>query len=460
MAYQNVSSCRFYLNLFEWLDAVGYLSNELDSMLRTLPVVPKIYDGAYIMNVHTIPDMLTGQAFVALLGHNLGTKNSSYAINNGISSTWPGNGPIINSHPEQTGLDGFSISFFYGQGITQPVLQLGIGVFDYDESIGSIIVGNYYDMDAPNLSLKIGYQYGGTKEITTYNGSSVSNTMWSKPPAWGNYSIGGIPYRLGPWELHHKNYLDQGQRSLARSGRRTWDLKFSYMDDADLWGSNQMVGQFIATGAGYDSSHFTGDPGAEMVDNGGFDISGLWIGSTTVGSFNILDSVLRALNVGSDSQFYQDITFVVGLHYKVEYEISSYDRGGIYIEYGGITSPIVSSAGTFTHTGIATVASSLCNIRTTPADSGDGLIQFDMEYISIKLITPTSFNDNILTENSFFSRVWVRTLGGILPFIFQPSTTYSNPDGFAICRFVNNSLKAKQTALNVYDISLKIEEVW
>jgi len=47
-----------------------------------------------------------------------------------------------------------------------------------------------------------------------------------------------------------------------------------------------------------------------------------------------------------------------------------------------------------------------------------------------------------------------------LPFIFQADKDNSNPDQFAICRFVNNSLKATQSAFNVYDISLKIEEVW
>ena len=81
------------------------------------------------------------------------------------------------------------------------------------------------------------------------------------------------------------------------------------------------------------------------------------------------------------------------------------------------------------------------------------------------LIDPESdeskgFTDNLLTDENFFSQVWHKTLGGTLPFIFQPDKDNNNPDQFAICRFKDNSLKATQSAFNVYDISLSIEEVW
>ena len=71
-----------------------------------------------------------------------------------------------------------------------------------------------------------------------------------------------------------------------------------------------------------------------------------------------------------------------------------------------------------------------------------------------------AFNYNLLTDDNFYSQVWHKTLGGTLPFIFQPDNSNNNPDQFAICRFKDSSLKATQTAFNVYDISLSIEEVW
>ena len=67
----------------------------------------------------------------------------------------------------------------------------------------------------------------------------------------------------------------------------------------------------------------------------------------------------------------------------------------------------------------------------------------------------------LLTGDNFFSQVWHKTLGGTLPFIFNPSGGgNNNPDMFAICRFKENSLQATQSAVNVYDISVSIEETW
>ena len=68
--------------------------------------------------------------------------------------------------------------------------------------------------------------------------------------------------------------------------------------------------------------------------------------------------------------------------------------------------------------------------------------------------------EDILTGTDFFSAVWNKTLGNALPFIFQPDNTNANLDQFAICKFVGDSLTYNQVANNVYNIKLKIEEVW
>jgi hypothetical protein len=148
-------------------------------------------------------------------------------------------------------------------------------------------------------------EYGSTKEFTTYNGSSISNTMWSSPPKWGD---------LPQWTL--------GTESIPNfsSGRRTWNLNFSYMSDSDMFGENQSVGT-----------------------------------------------------------------------------------------YGG---------------------------------SGE------------------DFEDTILTGNNFFSIVWHKTLGGNLPMIFQPDKDNFNLDQFAIVKIKGDSLNFTQSAVNIYDINLILEEVW
>ena len=69
--------------------------------------------------------------------------------------------------------------------------------------------------------------------------------------------------------------------------------------------------------------------------------------------------------------------------------------------------------------------------------------------------------DNTLLEGTdFFSVVWNQTMGGHLQFIFQPDNTNNSPDNFAIARFDMNTLTYNQVANNVYNIKLKIREVW
>ena len=62
------------------------------------------------------------------------------------------------------------------------------------------------------------------------------------------------------------------------------------------------------------------------------------------------------------------------------------------------------------------------------------------------------------------------TNGGQLPFIFNPdpSIEYLAPDDgspprvpeYAICKFDMNSFSRKQVANNVYNIKVKVREVW
>ena len=70
------------------------------------------------------------------------------------------------------------------------------------------------------------------------------------------------------------------------------------------------------------------------------------------------------------------------------------------------------------------------------------------------------FDTDIRRDSSFMGVVMEKTIGGALPFIFQPDGNNNSPDQFAICKLDQSSFKLKQVAHNVYDISLKIREVW
>ena len=93
-------------------------------------------------------------------------------------------------------------------------------------------------------------------------------------------------------------------------------------------------------------------------------------------------------------------------------------------------------------------------MQTTHLETDTGYDDADLDS------TKTVFNYTIDSDNSFMSLVWQKTLGGALPFIFQPDNTNNNPDQFCIARFDQKSLKISQVANSVYDISVKIIETW
>jgi len=196
--------------------------------------------------------------------------------------------------------------------------------------LGSVVVGGVYEMPhSPDLNLKLSYEYDGVKTVQTKGGSTLSNASYTKPADWGS---------AGAWQL--------GGASNLRSGRRVWDLSFSYLSDSDV--------------------------------------------------FPVNASTSYAATIGSE----------VG-----------YPEGSIGQSAGG----------------------------ATPEDSSDDLY---------------GFTSNILDGNDFFSQVWNKTMGGHLPFIFQPDGANNNPDQFAIARFDMKSLTYDQVANNVYNVKLKIRECW
>ena len=387
MAYQNVGTPRFYVNAYEFARAFGdpgtsgdaytgyefieawdwATNNTFDSIFHTLP--SQIYsaddspdyddmttmeqDTFWINNqpLYNFPphnEPLTdsyNNNFVAFLAHNMNNTKITFNLASAFAS------PIVNINLSPPIIyvgslykqslqghtnggqgaegemgnfvipySGFTIIGFSHLVPTMWNIDYSLGDF----KVGSVMCGSYYDMESsPNLSINIEYDYGKIKETTTRNGSSISNRTHNKPPMWGSSAA----WELTSGESTHPEHL------LARSGRRKWDLKFSFMGDDNLWGSNQMFGRH--------REDFT--DGLDKTDIG------------------------RSIS-----------------NYKL----------------------------------------------------------------------------NLITDDNFFSQVWYKTFGGTLPFIFQPDKDNNNPDQFAICKFKENSLKATQTAFNVYDISLSIEEVW
>ena len=262
-----VSRPRFYVNIIEWLIETSYLTDGdfvqgesniwhhsiQTDFYRTLPVSTKVWMPSYYGTggggLHSsryfpiaggIPNLpaFSDKSFVAILGHNI----KSAAVADGVSAYYDmiGWSNIININ-NPTEYDGFSLSRFSLEGDTTANFVPN----PPGAEIGSLVIGQFYEMpSAANLSLSLSWEHGKAKELTSYNGSSYSNTMFT-PAMWNDH---------GAWELYKRqptgdlNNAQQLRHKLAPKARRVWQLSFSYMSQSDLWGPNQLIGtDFIPT---------------------------------------------------------------------------------------------------------------------------------------------------------------------------------------------------------------------
>jgi hypothetical protein len=206
MPYQNVSTPRIYLNIPEYLASTG---TDIDPVFRTLPVSVNSYTDETSVSIPA--GILGTQCFVAILGHTLKTAGTDYAVTEADTLV-----PVVNGTPA-SGLDGFSISTF---GVTGGTSLTVTGI----SGKMTVCTGIYYDFPySPDLKLSLSYEYEGIKETTTKGGSTLTNAFYTKPPKWTD--------TLGAWELG-------GTAAYAKSGRRVWDLSFSYLSDSSVFPTN------------------------------------------------------------------------------------------------------------------------------------------------------------------------------------------------------------------------------
>lgn len=73
----------------------------------------------------------------------------------------------------------------------------------------------------------------------------------------------------------------------------------------------------------------------------------------------------------------------------------------------------------------------------------------------------SGFKENpSLLEDNFISRVWHPTLGGSIPFLFQPDKDNNSLDQFSICIIDRNSISLRPVAPSIYDLNFTVKEVW
>ena len=237
MAYQQVGTPIFFINEPLWLlsNNSATITNNTgfpNNIFNLSPSTQYSNELAFEQENNIVVNLTNGYNYIAWLGHNLSdaqfrmhpkADGATLSADSGINYTQ-------NSVPSY---DGFTFQFF-----NQAVQEVDIYFFKAGETatvgkLCSISVGRYYEMPhSPDLNLTMTREYGGIKTIETKGGASLSNAFYTKPPAWGN---------LGAWEIG--DYPESVK--LGASGRRTWDLSFSYLDDGDVFGSNQHTGMSV-----------------------------------------------------------------------------------------------------------------------------------------------------------------------------------------------------------------------
>jgi len=371
MAYQNVGTPRFYIDQIQYLNSMGVDYEGFDPSLFTLdPITPKLFleqgdnyhkdliisaNLSRIINRQSTPGGdggSTGSNYLAILNHNIGLgqtgapggvlNDNSFrfgVINNYDAFESMGNKEeVLNfdttgwNTPFDNLVNGCSILL----GALMPNIYTETTTIRFDEVTmqedayaGALSIGTYYDMPhSPDLDLSMTIEFDGYDSVQTLGGSTLTNVRYSGSPWWfdkdGN--------QVEPWSVG-LNPPYQPITITKRTGRRNWNLKFSYISDKDLFAPNDMFNNYIQTLEGY--------------------------------------------TAGDD---YWDVSYP-----------------SFYYRLGG--------------------------------------------------------------HDSFIGQVLYK-VGNGQKFIFQPDNTNNNPDQFAICVLDQSSLSIKQVAYKVYDISLKIREVW
>ena len=92
-----------------------------------------------------------------------------------------------------------------------------------DFNIGSIGFGNYIDLVAPDLNLIKSISYEGVKRQRSLSGADYTNINYLGAPDWLNGQ---------PWTLSNE---DSSKARVGKNGRRSWNIKFSYLSNDDLF---------------------------------------------------------------------------------------------------------------------------------------------------------------------------------------------------------------------------------
>ena len=208
-------------------------------------------------NFPEIQRLLSTTNYYAMLGHNFGDATTNDTELRAISSVdqyGADTNPLLHEGAEHAYSpdsilyegSGYRIKTISPSFATETVPLENCGYLVIIESdpdfavvpqLGAISIGRYLDFPhSADLSLNINYDYDGIKKKRTIGGSDVINVAYSHPPNW----IG----KFRPFTSREES------ATIGYSGRRSWELSFSYFDKDKMFPLNFNEGFLFSTYTG------------------------------------------------------------------------------------------------------------------------------------------------------------------------------------------------------------------
>lgn len=254
MAFKNVARPRFWINTTQWIRTV--LDLKFTDNTGTHELNPANKHGAagglieYILGEagalpgRAMEKSFGAKSYLAILGHNLTATDtvSLHSWNNSSESDHTLT-DIVNG---DTAKKGFSIWTFDGDGMADSDNTWRIKFADpsapLEAQISSAAIGTYYDIPrSPDLSVKMTWDYDGIDTYKSIGGGTFSNARYTGPADFGSD---------GAWE--------QGGADRIRTGRRSWDISFSYLTAEEAHPVNSIQDDGAETSTGYGNNVSSG----------------------------------------------------------------------------------------------------------------------------------------------------------------------------------------------------------
>tara|TARA_R110002012_G_scaffold69087_3_gene178999 strand:- start:147 stop:1259 length:1113 start_codon:yes stop_codon:yes gene_type:complete len=204
--------------------------------------------------------------YAAVLNHNLysGSDQSVKVDINYNGGTSPVTTGIVGEFGQDVGEDGFIISRINLNGTDSELFEFDFNITpsqgsylsdNFEYNIGSFSVGTYIDFPfSPDLEVKTTYSHEGVQSKRTIAGKDLTHVSYSGAPNWG---------KLPPFTTSMAG--ESNFQGSELTGRKAWDMKFSYIDKTDMFNraqSGSSAGSYwriLQTGGGFSVDGFKND---------------------------------------------------------------------------------------------------------------------------------------------------------------------------------------------------------